>query len=392
MRGGLDRIVLRGLALGVAVLMPLAFALDPPDGDLTRQGGFAENRFGPTAPQAIFVTPLTEAARPGASYDVLVFGDGFSRPGAEERHAPHGRYWTDHLRNLTGLTVGVQPADAPPLSASLSAYLASPDFRERPPRTLVLQLSERDLRERVGSLELSTVTAARPHKAADPAPIAAQPLDRSPRPLQRARAQVWDPPPVGHALDLLVTALPRAVLNMVDGPVEERTLAYAGLFSSAAATTTLFHAEDFRPWRTDRRLLEDRRAGLHAIQDAVEANGVTRFLLLVAPDKGTVYADFLLAPPPHRSAVDEVLSADPTLRTVPLASGLTALAAGGVRDLYAPNGSRWGLEGQLYAARTVARTLERMGVLTAADRSPNVAILPCRPTQPDCPPYRTRTD
>ena len=389
MRGGLDRIVLRGLALGMAVLLPLAFALDPPDGDLTRLGGFAENRFGPTAPQAIFVPPLAETARPGAAYDVLVFGDGFSRPGAEERHALHGHYWTDHLRNLTGLTVGVQPAVAP----SLSAYLASPDFRERPPRALVLQLSERDLREPVGGLELSTVTAARPHKAAAaPAPIAAQPLDRSPRPLQRVRAQAWDPPPVGRALDLLIKALPRAVLNIVDGPVEERTLAYAGLFSSAAATTTLFHAEDFRPWRTDRRLLEDRRAGLHAIQDAVEANGVTRFLLLVAPDKGTVYADFLLDPPPHRSAVDEVLSADPTLQAVPLASGLTALAAGGVRDLYASNGSRWGLEGQLYAARAVARTLERMEVLTFPDRSPSVAILPCRPTQADCPPYRTQTD
>ncbi|WP_174442242.1 alginate O-acetyltransferase AlgX-related protein [Azospirillum brasilense] len=180
---------------------------------------------------------------------------------------------------------------------------------------------------------------------------------------------------------------------MTGGPVQERPLAYAGLFSSAAATTTLFRAEDFQPWRADHRLLEERRASLHAIQDAVEANGVTRFLLLVAPDKGTVYADFLLEPPPHRSAGDEVLGADPTLQAGPLAAGLTALAAGGVRDVYAPNGSRWGLEGQLYAARTVARTLGRLGVLTgAADASPDVAILPCRPGQGDCTPTRTQTD
>ncbi|MDQ2102991.1 hypothetical protein [Azospirillum isscasi] len=388
MRGGLDRIVLRGLALGAALVLPLAFALDPPEGDLTRLGGFTENRFGPTVPQAVFVPPLAEAARPGASYDALVFGDGFSRPDAEERHTPYGQYWTDHLRNLTGLSMGVRPADAPPLAA----YLASSDFRERPPRILVVQLSERDLKERVGGLDLSTVTAPRPHRAAALRPIAAQPLDRQPRPRERARARAWNPPPVGDALDLLMKALPRTLLNVVDGPVEERTLAYAGLFSSAATTTTLFHAEDFRPWRADRRLLEERRARLHAIQDAVEANGVTRFLLLVAPDKGTVYADFLLAPPPHRSAVDEVLGADPTLQAVPLASGLTALAAGGVRDLYAPNGSRWGLEGQLYAARTVARTLARMGVLAIAEPSPDVATLPCRPMQADCTPYRTQTD
>ena len=389
MGGGLDRILLRGLALAAALVLPLAFALDPPNGDLTELGGFAENRFGPRTPEAIFVPPLAEAARPGADYDALVFGDGFSRPEAEERHGRYGRYWTDHLRNLTGLTVGVRAAGAAPLAA----YLASPDFRERPPRVVILQLSERDLGESVGGLDLSTVTTPRPHGVTTPRPLAVQPLHRQPLTLERARAQAWNPPPIGHALDLLVKALPRALLNVTGGPVEERSLAYAGLFSSAAATTTLFRAEDFQPWRSDHRLLEERRTELHAIQDAVEANGVTRFLLLVAPDKGTVYADFLLEPPPQRSAVDEVMAADPTLQAVPLASGLTALAAGGVRDLYAPNGSRWGLEGQLYAARTVARTLGRLGVLSGAtDPSPDVAILPCRPGQSDCAPTRTQTD
>ncbi|WP_183177281.1 hypothetical protein [Azospirillum sp. OGB3] len=389
MAAGLDRFLLRGLALAAALVLPLAFALDPPDGDLTELGGFAENRFGPRAPQAIFVPPLAEAARPGADYDALVFGDGFSRPEAEERHGRYGRYWTDHLRNLTGLTVGVRPAGAAPLAA----YLASPDFRERPPRVVILQLSERDLKERVGVLDLSTVTTPRPHEVATLRPLAVQPLDRQPRSLERARARAWNPPPVGHALDLLVKALPRALLNVTGGPVEELALSYAGLFSSAAATSTLFRAGDFQAWRSDHRLLEERRAALHAIQDAVEANGVTRFLLLVAPDKGTVYADFLLDPPAQRSAVDEVMAADPTLQAVPLAAGLTALAAGGVRDLYAPNGSRWGLEGQLYAARTVARKLAGLGVLTGATApSPDVAILPCRPGQGDCAPTRTQTD
>ncbi|WP_454020494.1 hypothetical protein [Azospirillum sp. Marseille-Q6669] len=170
-RGGLDRIVLRGLALAAALVLPLAFALDPPDGDLTELGGFAENRFGPKAPRAIFVPPLAEAARPGASYDVLVFGDGFSRPEAEERHGRYGHYWTDHLVNLTGLTVGVRAAGAAPMAA----YLTSPDFRERPPRVVILQLSERDLGERVGGLALSTVTTPAPHGVTTPRPSPSSP-------------------------------------------------------------------------------------------------------------------------------------------------------------------------------------------------------------------------
>ncbi|RIV96969.1 hypothetical protein D2T81_30090 [Azospirillum brasilense] len=158
MAGGLDRILLRGLALAAALVLPLAFALDPPDGDLTELGGYAENRFGPKAPQAIFVPPLAEAARVGTGYDVLVFGDGFSRPDAEERHGRYGHYWTDHLRNLTGLTVGVRPADA----ATLAAQLVSPEFQEHPPRVVILQLSESALETPVGGLELSTVTAPPP--------------------------------------------------------------------------------------------------------------------------------------------------------------------------------------------------------------------------------------
>ncbi|NUB15348.1 hypothetical protein GAY28_23765 [Azospirillum brasilense] len=136
MAGGLDRILLRGLALAAALVLPLAFALDPPDGDLTELGGYAENRFGPKAPQAIFVPPLAEAARVGTGYDVLVFGDGFSCPDAEERHGRYGHYWTDHLRNLTGLTVGVRPADA----ATLAAQLVSPEFRGAPPPAGLLAL------------------------------------------------------------------------------------------------------------------------------------------------------------------------------------------------------------------------------------------------------------
>ncbi|MBP2313487.1 alginate O-acetyltransferase AlgX-related protein [Azospirillum soli] len=382
--GGFNGFMLRALALVSAVVLPVSYALDPPDGDLTRLGGYAENRFGPTAPQAIFAPPLVEKARAGATYDVMVVGDGFSQPDPADRHTPYGHYWTDHLRNLTGLTVGVRHLDEEPLAD----YLASADFRERPPRVLVFQVTERELPARTDGLPEGTAKGAR---TAIPAPMAARPLGHAPQPWPRAQARAWSAPPVGHALDMLSKALPRAVLDRPVTPVEERTLAYAGLFSSAAATSSLFHAGDFEPWRADRELLVERRQALRGLQAAVEANGVTRFLLLVAPDKGTVYADFLLGGAPVRSAVEEVLAADPALRMAPLASGLRALVAGGVIDLYKPNDSRWGTEGHLYAARTVYAALERMGVLATADK-PNVATLPCKPVYPDCASFQVQTD
>ncbi len=395
---GIDSLVLRGIALVAAVVLPLAHALDPPDGDLTRLGGFPENRFGPTAPQAIFSPPLVEAARPGTPYDVVVIGDGFSQPVPGDAHTPYGHYWTDHLRNLTGLSVGVQHLD----EVSVVDYLASADFRDHPPRALILQVAERDLPDR---------TAARPpvENLLRPTPVAAdqasagqggaarlpplppRPLGHKPQRLVRARAHAWTAPPVGYAMDILVKALPRTLLDLPNPAVEERTLVYAGLFTSAASTSTLFRSDDFDPWRADRAFLEERRRTLRRIQTAVEANGKTTFVLMVAPDKGTVYADFLLEPPPVHSAVEEVFAGDPALHLAPLASGMKALAAGGATDLYKPNDSRWGTEGQLYAARVIFATLGRLGVLVATE-SPNVATLPCKSPYPDCIPFQVQTD
>jgi len=387
---GLNGLGLRTLALAAAVVLPVAYTLDPPDGDLTRLGGYTENRFGPTAPHAIFVPPLVEKARPGASYDVMVLGDGFSQPDPDDHGTPYGHYWTDHFRNLTGLVVGVRHLD----EGSLADYLRSTDFRDRPPRVLVFQVAERDLagRDLAGRTgEAPPLHLRRMVAATAQAPMTARPLGLTPQPWPRAQARAWSAPPVGHALDLMSKAVPRAVLGAPIAPVEERTLAYAGLFSSSAATSGLFRTDDFQPWRTDRALLEERRRVLRAMQTAVEANGVTRFLLLVAPDKGTVYADFLLGAPPVRSAVEEVLRADPSLTMAPLASGLRALAAGGVTDIYKPNDSRWGAEGHLYAARTVYAAMSRMGVVVPPE-SPNVAILPCKPAYPDCASFQVRTD
>ncbi|MBP2292286.1 alginate O-acetyltransferase AlgX-related protein [Azospirillum rugosum] len=396
---GFDGLALRACALVAALVLPLAHALDPPDGDLTRMGGFAENRFGPSAPQAIFVPPLAEAARLGTAYDVVVMGDGFSRPDPSDSRTPYGHYWTDHLRNQTGLSVGVLHLDETPLAK----YLASADFRDRPPRALVLEVAERDLPARTAHLPapaesllrapaLTVVSQQRGQSAAPKAaPLTPKAIGQTAQPWTRARAHAWAAPPVGYAMDMLVKAMPRALLNLPAASVQERTLVYAGLFSSAAASSTLFRTDDFLPWRADRALLEERRRSLRALQAAVEANGRTRFLLMVAPDKGTVYADFLLEPPPVRSAVEEVLSDDRTLHLAPLASGLKALAAGGVTDLYKPNDSRWGTEGHFYAARVVQASLARLGVLVPTE-APSVANLPCRPPSSDCVPFQVQTD
>jgi hypothetical protein len=359
------------------VLLPVGFALDPVQGDLTRASGYTENAFGPRAPQAVFVPPLVEAARPGVEYDVVVIGDGFSMPDRPDDSTAYGQYWTDHLRNATGLKIGVLHQDR----TAPWEYLQSVEFRERPPRVLIVETMERRLREQPAVVPQPA--ERRPWADGVVNAIAVKPLQVTPQPLRRPTAHDSLLPPVGQALTFLSKALPRVLFGIEDGTVVELPVTYTRLFTSEKRSSSLFLTADFEPWRADRDLLTDRRDLLNRMQDAVEANGVTRFLAMVPPDKGTVYADFLEEPPPVRSIVEKVLREDPDLNLVPLLNGLKDLAGNGTADLYGPNDSRWGAEGQRFAAQAVHDTLRRMGVI-ATPESPNIATLPCKPDYLNC--------
>ncbi|WP_207457031.1 hypothetical protein [Azospirillum sp. SYSU D00513] len=375
---------LRLLALLLAALLPVGFALDPVQGDLTRAGGYTENAFGPKAPQAVFVPPLAEPARAGTRYDVVVIGDGFSHPDPDDARTPFGQFWTDHLRNATGLTVGVMHQER----VSAWSYVNSAEFRERPPRVLIVETMERRLRHQLPAMADADTVAETAHvtlASSRPAPeaIPVKPLQATPQPRPRPMAHDGLIPPLGDALQFLSKAAERAMSGPGESGVVELPVTYTRLFTSEKRSSSLFLAEDFASWRADQVLLAERRAAFRRLQQAVESNGVTRFLLMVPPDKGTVYADFLEEPPPVRSIVETTLRDDPQLNLVPLAKGLREMAANGTADLYAPNDSRWGAEGQRFAAQAVHDSLRRMGVI-ATPESPHIATLPCKPGYLDC--------
>ena len=90
----------------------------------------------------------------------------------------------------------------------------------------------------------------------------------------------------------------------------------------------------------------------------VEANGYTRLVLTVAPDKLTAYAEFL-SDSDMKSASLLALDSYRHPDVVPrLDRNLIAAIRRGERDVYLPNNTHWGSNGHRIVAETLLRFLD----------------------------------
>src|SRR5690242_13200298 len=133
-----------GLFIGGGIYAAVSF--EPLVGDLTRLGGFAEKDYGWNGEEEQFVPPLAEQASLDGHYPIIVLGDSFSTRTSADRQTPFGSFWTDFLAADSGFRVGVFSIE----NYSLADILGSHEVQRNPPRLIVLELSERSLKKRLG--------------------------------------------------------------------------------------------------------------------------------------------------------------------------------------------------------------------------------------------------
>jgi hypothetical protein len=333
-----------GLAV-MSVVLAAALWLEPLRGDLTRLGGYSENDFGWRAPQAVFDPPLAVKPYQDKALDVVVFGDSFSWQSAPMHQTPSGAFWTDHLAAMTGWRVGV--AGRP---EQMAMILASDRFQRQPPLAIVLQVVERELPGLGARASCDDMTRDTPSTLEG---IAFSPVGRAPEPWTRQTSgETWEQK-LSVASDYIRKALLRTLLPWNTSTVLDARLARDDLFSSSNPGILLYYIDDRAKQNVSSTRMLQVRCGLRALRsEAARLAPGAAFVLMVAPDKSTAYAEFMpiLTRLPN---LIERLAEEPTLDPVRLDTAFRSAVRSGVRDLYLPNDTHWGTAG----ARLVAATI-----------------------------------
>lgn len=369
--------------------------LQPLDGDLTRAGSFPQRQYGWNAPQTVFRQPLYASGAYDRPYDVVVIGDSFATAMPQYQ-------WQNQLAAATGLSV-----------ITLSSYDVAVDdvlrgevFAARPPRALILTLVERHFpeqlariaacdraatRESAGLAPTAAAPAARPmppdgmpgSAAAAPATRAAEgaAAGRSPAialpaiadPLELVRETRWSDlrdVKLGYAAKVALYELVRTLTGREPGKAFRVALTRDDLFSNADPGRTLIWRGDLRKtaqWQAAG--LDELGCRIETLRRRVEANGITRLVMMLPPDKLTAYRPWLA--PPHDadlSRLDELAERHP--QTMPrIDRAIVAAIAAGHRDVYLPNNTHWGIAGHLAAGQAVAEFVSPF-VGGAGDRRP----------------------
>jgi hypothetical protein len=342
MRTVFNRYLGRLLMVAALVFLPcalLAWWLGPIAGDLVRLGPWSERDFGWTAPQPRLAVQANGRSQTDPA--VLVLGDSFSM----------GNVWQSELQRRTGLsTQSFGYEQAPCLDAFIRMALAP---RHATARVVVLQTIERHFLDRFEDPPACAGDSVAPFETAPGLTHAA--------PLPGPFTVDWRYLIGASANTARLARAPEAAFRTaetVNVPLTDSTL-----FSNRRAARLLYYAyDDAKSGWTEARLARA-AARLLAIEARLRAGG-KQLLVVVVPDKSSVYREFLVSPPaPVPDAVSAL--ARQGVSTVELLAPMRA-AVGSTPDLFMPDDTHLS-----------ARGFERLGVEVA--RWPGFAAVPAVP-------------
>lgn len=346
-------LLLLGFLPGIACFV-LAIQMQPIDGDLTRIGAYPERHYGWNAPQRVFPQPLFGSSVADGA-DVLVIGDSFAT-------AMPNHQWQNPLVAVTGMRVSTLSA----YDQTIDQVMADPAYQAQPPRWLVLTLVERHF----PSMLARHASCPAPAPVRSPTQLdAAQPagwsgsvpdiamavaIDR------KTRWDDWRNVPLGMGYKYVQRSLWRAATGRQSTDAWEYPLDRSDLFSSERSDRLLVFRKDIQkteqwasagPSTLDCLLTELRRK--------VEANGHTRLVVMLPPDKLTAYTPWITDPSVQKlSELDALTSRHPDL-IPPLHWALRSAITAGTPDVYLPNNTHWGSNGHLVAGQVMADFLQQ---------------------------------
>lgn len=339
-------IILSSLGALLLCIVWFGLSLEPLDGDLTRIGNFKESDYGYNVPQEIFEGNLSvygELADYTKYYDVAVLGDSF----ADQRSRQFA--WQNYLIRKTGLSLITLWHHG----ETIDAFLRSEGFTRNPPRFVIFESAERGLS---GLLTRSGYTGEcreQPKLVKAPLPIREAPVKTST--YARNSRRLLETVSSGiHIKDfeyaLLYVSLGLKKFFGSGTSADELPLSRHDLFSNTKSDHILVLKDDYKKYNLGPSEMKNISCGLLNLQHHVEKNKQTELIIMIAPDKTSAYAEFILDDRRHYAGIIPHI---PAISHIPLPRIDLAISNAirqGVQDVYLPNDTHWGAHGNEIAA------------------------------------------
>jgi hypothetical protein len=341
-------ILLSIIFIGMAILITISIYVQPLQGDLTRLGGYAERDFGWNIPRKVLSDDVQLARSYDKYYDIVILGDSFSKSGL----------WQSFLTDKTNFSFTTLHWD----DTTVEEVINNQIFKSNPPKLFIVEMGARSLPMRFSSANAECDTNkgtksmnnwftqdVRPH-----IPFIE---------INRQTKTRWSDINLKFALLYLENSLLRWFFNDDFSKVRKYALNATNLFSNRNSDEILLLSTwfDAKVWSDEE--IAKAICSISNIQDTVQSNGKTMFIILPIPDKGTAYEKYIINP--KFSSMEELTLKliKYNINTPRLDLILNKAIENGVKDVYLPNDTHYGTTGYQLTAKAVADFLVGMSVM-----------------------------
>lgn len=329
-----------------AAILPLALTaiyIQPLEGELTRLGGYSERDFGSNSVQKTVGKDVHLSDSYDKYYDVVVVGDSFSKSGL----------WQSIFRKETGLSFTTLDVT----TTSLDDFVANSLFKRSPPKIMVVEIGERLLLRKFAPLDTSCSQTVPSTRINHEKPVFVRQHINFQHKVRQRTVKLEDIN-LKYAMLFVQRSLVRYLLKRDFTPVKRYSLSRSDLFSNRKSDQILIFKEDLIKATWTREDILAAACRIRKLQDRVQENDKTLFVLMLIPDKSTAYADYMIDPRLPKMPRSHPLLAEQGVNLPRLDILLESAIKAGETDVYLPNDTHFGTRGYELVALSLIRFLQ----------------------------------
>lgn len=315
--------------------------LEPLDGDLTRIGYFSEKDYGWNQTSHKVIKKNIHEGKLEDTYDVIILGDSFTHVTSS---------WADIFSHISGLKVARFHTD----KYDVYSFVKLLRSQNKLPKLFIYESVERYLKFRLEKHENCLEQVVKNIN------INAMEYTNNTEVFSSIHNRNYS-----SGFYDLAYIIKYSFANAVKehGKVNRYELTDSYRFSNNKSNEILLYSEDLNTIKWTPKDWEKIRCNALHLQNLVQKSESTSFVLLVAPDKTTVYKDFIKHDFLGESKL-ELLTVGNELNFIRVDDYLRQKVEEGEKDIYYPNNTHWSYQGHELVANKVLEYLEGKKIIT----------------------------